>query len=210
MKDIFLKVGQWCAVVLRAIGALLTKCENWIWRAEDRLPWIRNTYHAVRRFFQTIGSTLDAFCAKLVAPLIAKRKVHTEKSSSRFKIWADRIGSRLPKNKALFGTAVVEAILAVWGLLAGADILFILVILLWSAVFLYAAVKMEIGRFEKRTVDRMAQLISAMAIELFTIDRAVSDGLEISQMQANDYRAEAVAFLKDNHRIARLLDMVDE
>ena len=73
-----------------------------------------------------------------------------------------------------------------------------------------AAVKMEIGRFEKRTVDRMAQLISAMAIELFTIDRAVSDGLEISQMQANDYRAEAVAFLKDNHRIARLLDMIDE
>lgn len=73
-----------------------------------------------------------------------------------------------------------------------------------------AAVKTEIGRFEKRTVDRMAQLIGAMAIELFTIDRAVSDGLEITRAQANDYRAEAVEFLKDNRRIAKLLDMADE
>ncbi|MBE6768602.1 MAG: O-antigen polysaccharide polymerase Wzy [Ruminococcaceae bacterium] len=143
MKDIFVKVGQWCAVVLRAIGALLTKCENWIWRAEDRLPWIRNTYHAVRRFFQTIGSTLDAFCAKLAASFRARRKMPVEKAPSRLKSWADRIGSRLPKNKALFGTVVVEAILAVWGLVMGADILFIAVILLWCAIVIYAAVKME-------------------------------------------------------------------
>lgn len=73
-----------------------------------------------------------------------------------------------------------------------------------------ATLKIEIGRFEKRTVDRMAQLLSAIAIELFTIERAVSDGLEITRAQATDYRAEAVEFLKDNRRIAKLLDMADE
>ncbi len=143
MKDVFAKVKQWLSVVLRAIGALLTKCENWIWSVEDRLPWIRRTWRAVRRFFKKIGMAVDGVCAKPIAFLKAKRKVRAERSPSRLTTLWERIGNRLPKNKALFGTVVVEAILAVWGLVAGADILFILVILLWSAIFIFAAVKME-------------------------------------------------------------------
>ena len=67
------------------------------------------------------------------------------------------------------------------------------------------AMKSTVSLLERRLDNRSNQLLSSMAIQLFIVNRVLADSLDLSGEQ---YRKEAVEFLKNNNRLLELREVI--
>lgn len=136
----------------KRIAVIFAKFENWLWGLEDKIPWIKNICNKV---FSVIKHISTAVFEKINPLRISIRKKTVEvrgrhrknEQLSRYcaKIGglAKRINEHLPKHKLPVAIAIVEILIAIWGIAMQVDILFLCVICLWVAMIIVAVSKIE-------------------------------------------------------------------
>lgn len=70
------------------------------------------------------------------------------------------------------------------------------------------AMKSTVSLLERRLDNRSNQLLSSMAIQLFIVNRVLADSLDLSGDALEQYRKEAVEFLKNNNRLLELREVI--
>lgn len=70
------------------------------------------------------------------------------------------------------------------------------------------AMKSTVSLLERRLDNRSNQLLSSMAIQLFIINKVLADSLDLSGDALEQYRKEAVEFLKNNNRLLELREVI--
>lgn len=70
------------------------------------------------------------------------------------------------------------------------------------------AMKSTVSLLERRLDNRSNQLLSSMAIQLFIINKVLADSLDLSGDALEQYRVQAVEFLKGNNRLLDLLEVI--
>ena len=70
------------------------------------------------------------------------------------------------------------------------------------------AMKSTVSLLERRLDNRSNQLLSSMAIQLFIVNRVLADRLDLSGADLEQYRKEAVEFLKNNNRLLELREVI--
>ena len=70
------------------------------------------------------------------------------------------------------------------------------------------AMKSTVSLLERRLDNRSNQLLSSMAIQLFIINRVLADSLDLSGDALEQYRVQAVEFLKGNNRLLDLREVI--
>lgn len=70
------------------------------------------------------------------------------------------------------------------------------------------AMKSTVSLLERRLDNRSNQLLSSMAIQLFIINKVLADSLDLSGDALEQYRVQAVEFLKGNNRLLDLREVI--
>lgn len=70
------------------------------------------------------------------------------------------------------------------------------------------AMKSTVSLLERRLDNRSNQLLSSMAIQLFIINKVLADSLDLSSDALEQYRVQAVEFLKGNNRLLDLREVI--
>lgn len=70
------------------------------------------------------------------------------------------------------------------------------------------AMKSTVSLLERRLDNRSSQLLSSMAIQLFIINKVLADSLDLSGDALEQYRVQAVEFLKGNNRLLDLREVI--
>ena len=70
------------------------------------------------------------------------------------------------------------------------------------------AMKSTVSLLERRLDNRSNQLLSSMAIQLFIINKVLADSLDLSGDALEQYRVQAVQFLKGNNRLLDLREVI--
>lgn len=70
------------------------------------------------------------------------------------------------------------------------------------------AMKSTVSLLERRLDNRSNQLLSSMAIQLFIINKVLADSLDLSGDALEQYRVQAVEFLKSNNRLLDLREVI--
>ena len=70
------------------------------------------------------------------------------------------------------------------------------------------AMKSTVSLLERRLDNRSNQLLSSMAIQLFIIHKVLADSLDLSGDALEQYRVQAVEFLKGNNRLLDLREVI--
>ena len=70
------------------------------------------------------------------------------------------------------------------------------------------AMKSTVSLLERRLDNRTNQLLSSMAIQLFIINKVLADSLDLSGDALEQYRVQAVEFLKGNNRLLDLREVI--
>ena len=67
----------------------------------------------------------------------------------------------------------------------------------------------SIAVMEKQVNNRSNQLLSAIAIELGVLEQVIASSLDVRRMNLEEYRRNAVDFLKANQRVFRLDEVAE-
>ena len=70
------------------------------------------------------------------------------------------------------------------------------------------AMRSTVDLMEHRINNKSNQLLSSMAIQLYIIDRVIADNLSLTPDTLEDYRVEAVEYLRTNNRLLHLTEML--
>ena len=70
------------------------------------------------------------------------------------------------------------------------------------------AMKSTVSLLERRLDNRSNQLLSSMAIQLFIINKVLAGSLDLSGDALEQYRVQAVEFLKGNNRLLDLREVI--
>lgn len=155
----------------KRIAVIFAKFENWLWGLEDRLPRLKNiclqVFSFLRKISDGITSAVDCLIEKIKSAFLTlkgkiKQPQRLDVCREKFNDIRVKSDAHLPKNKMLLVLAVVEVLIAVWGIAMQADILFVCVILLWTAIVIFAFAKME---------QRAMLLMLSLAFFVFLIGR---------------------------------------
>lgn len=70
------------------------------------------------------------------------------------------------------------------------------------------AMRSTVNLLEHRLDNRANQLLSSMAIQMFIINKILSENLELAPEALEQYRVQAVEFIKANNRLLNLKEVV--
>lgn len=70
------------------------------------------------------------------------------------------------------------------------------------------AMRSTVDLMEHRINNKSNQLLSSMAIQLYIINRVIADNLSLTPDTLEDYRVEAVEYLRTNNRLLHLTEML--
>lgn len=157
MKGLLSKAKRCVARVLLALAAAFAVCEGWVWSMEDRFPRVKNACRTVYTFVQNAVKACGAFVAKAVEAVKHNPVVDTiggfvaKVKAQPWIVWCcekaemltNFVERPIPKHVAWIVMAAVSVLLVVWGVLAQVSVLFLLVMLVWCGIVIYAAIKME-------------------------------------------------------------------
>ncbi len=71
-----------------------------------------------------------------------------------------------------------------------------------------AAMRSTVNLLEHRLDNRANQLLSSMAIQMFIVNRILGESLELTPEALEQYRVQAVEFIKANNRLLDLREVV--
>lgn len=157
MKFFFKKVKRGVAGVLSAIKAsaekvknVLGRFEDRVWRLEDKMPRLKKWCCTVVHRWRSAHTAVQAFfsrTADTVKGKLPKRngRPKTVRAALMMK-WQplkNKVQRFIPKRKTLFWTLVVNALILLVGCISKVPILFVLTMMAWGSVFVYAVANME-------------------------------------------------------------------